>query len=274
MAPPTSGLLAPQGAPQGAPATLGAYRKMQEAEGARRGKFAAEAGFGDFKIDHLAADGGALEGDLELNLEARGRQKRGALVALFDHDRSQDFDEAARLALGATTGAVEKLDEGKTRAVHDRGFGPVDLDDDIVDAQSRQGRHKMFDGRDDDAGGIGDFSIELSADDGVRGHRNAVIAVGDVGADKHHARIDRSRPDGDADMLARVNAYPGADSGTGQGVLFQLRVHETLDPLSKPIFRPDRNLDAPTLETGPAAPQHNSCFQMFRPKNETRLSPT
>jgi hypothetical protein len=48
-------------------------------------------------------------------------------------------------------GRLQQEHEGRGRAVHDRQFGGIDIDVDVVDAQAGQGRHQVLDGGDLDA---------------------------------------------------------------------------------------------------------------------------
>ena len=71
----------------------------------------------------------------------------------------------------------------------------------------------MLDGRQAHAGGVLDHGVQAGVDDGLARDRDAVVAVGDVGAHEDDARAGRGRTDGQTHALARVHAHARADGG-------------------------------------------------------------
>ena len=80
---------------------------------------------------------GLGEIDLEAHREAVDRAERRRCAAGSPTcDRLQHLDRAPRRVLLDDAGAFDQKDERRGAAVHDRHFGPVELDDRIVDARS------------------------------------------------------------------------------------------------------------------------------------------
>ena len=121
-----------------------------------------------------------------------GQLAEGA--GILDANRLQHLEEAARrLELGQAD-LVDRLDEARSAAVHDRHFGAVDLDQGVVDAKTAQRGQQMLD----------------------RGDRGA-IAVAEHGAQRyarHRALVGRDL--GAVGIaVGKEEAYPGvAVSGT------------------------------------------------------------
>jgi hypothetical protein len=153
------------------------------------------------------------------------------LSPFLDNHGRQDLDVAARGFLLAATGAVQDLDEGLGRAVHDRHFRTVQLDHAVVDGQGGQGGHQVLDGRDAHVGGVVDDGAQLGLADGVRLDRHAVVAVMDVGAHEDDPGVDRGRTHGDAHVRAGVQAHPGEDDRSGDRML-KIGRSRHLKPLS------------------------------------------
>ena len=72
----------------------------------------------------------------------------GPARAAFDAHRLDDADVAAVHVERLDAGLVDRVDEGRGAAIHDRHFAAVDLDQQIVDAEAEQRGHDMLDGRD------------------------------------------------------------------------------------------------------------------------------
>ena len=66
-------------------------------------------------------------------------------AGVLDRDPLQDFEEAAGSLKFGKADFVDRLDEARGTAVHDRNFGAVDLDQGVVDAETAQGGEQMFD---------------------------------------------------------------------------------------------------------------------------------
>ena len=111
---------------------------------------------------------------------------------------------------------------GAGRAVHDRGFGSVDIDHRIVDAQRPERRHDMFDRADAGA----------AAFDGraARGIGYVVAQRGDLGrtlevdASESDAAVGLGRPDRHRNLNARMQ--PLSRKGDGRLQCLLLRIHE------------------------------------------------
>ena len=76
----------------------------------------------------------------------------------------------------------------------------------------------MLDGRQAHARRILDHGVQAGVNDGLARHRNAVVAVGDVGAHEDDARAGRGRTHDQLDALAGVNADAGADGRSDDGL--------------------------------------------------------
>ncbi len=169
----------------------------------------------------------AGEVDFEADFELAGRQQGGALVA-FDHfDGLQDFDDLLRRHLAAVAGLVQKLDERQGRAIHDRHFRAVDFDVNIIDTQSRESRHNVFNGRDGDAGVIGDDGAERGLGDVMGQGGDAVVAVGDIRTHENHAGARGGRAHNHAHHFTGMQSDAGDDRRTGQGMFVLISYHGT-----------------------------------------------
>src|ERR1700686_5007696 len=65
-------------------------------------------------------------------------------VALGDADRLEHLDVAARRRQRDDAGLIDRGNERRGAAVHNRYFGTIDLDDRVIDAEAVQGRQYMF----------------------------------------------------------------------------------------------------------------------------------
>ncbi len=126
---------------------------------------------------------------------------------MFDAHGLQNLDEAARSGEMADADAVDRLDEGCGRAVHDRHFRPIDFDQAIVDAETAQGGDEMLDGA--------DHVLRAVADDGAKfGHGDfgpvrfdaPAAAIGQAAAQEDKAGMGFGRIEDQADRLAGMNA--------------------------------------------------------------------
>src|SRR5690606_29394400 len=93
---------------------------LHETEGARPRDFAAEGLRRDVGGIELAADGRAVEVDLDLEARAIVRAELGPGRAAFDANRLDDADVAPLDGLGADADLIERLDEGGGAAVENR----------------------------------------------------------------------------------------------------------------------------------------------------------
>ena len=88
-----------------------------------------------------------VDGDVDAEA-AIVRRQFAVGIALLHADRLENLGEAARRGQRHDPGLIDRLDERRRAAVHDRRFGTVDLDDGVVDAEAAQRRHDVFDGGD------------------------------------------------------------------------------------------------------------------------------
>ena len=180
-----------------------------------------------------------IEADRVADLEAIGRIDRDALVAVLHLDRPQDLDRLARRAEFLHAGVLNQVDPRRRAAVHDRHFGVIELDDDVVDAEAAQRRQQMLDRLDrrfvgDEAG------LELLAAAEVRDVSGNFDAA-EVGALEANSVISRSRLERERHLLAGVKSDPGAGNGSAKGTLSRPCIRYSRPPVSKPAAK----LDAP-----------------------------
>src|SRR5690606_12187376 len=109
----------------------------------------------------LAADGRALEVDLDLEAGAVIGMELGPGGAAVDADGLDDTDIAPLHPERDDAGPVERLDEHRCAAVEDRNLAAVDLDQHIVDAERRQGGEQVLDRGDVDALWIAQHGAQL-----------------------------------------------------------------------------------------------------------------
>src|SRR5205823_15129495 len=101
-----------------------------EAEGAGARKFTAEGIRLDVEGHALLANQRVSEVNIEFNTEAGRMRPQLAVAVTAGHaDRLEDADIAPRHRQRDQTGAIDRLNEGRRAAVHDRHFRSVDLDD-------------------------------------------------------------------------------------------------------------------------------------------------
>jgi hypothetical protein len=122
---------------------------------------------------------------------------------------------------------VNQVDERRRTAVHDRHFGRVQFDDDVVDAQADERRQEMFDGVYADrithqAGCVVDAVHVLDG----RGH----FQPAQIGPAEADAGIRRSRLQRKADLVTGVETDSGAGNGSSKG---SLCVHLAVRPLTQ-----------------------------------------
>ncbi len=167
-----------------------------------------------FEVENfaLAADHLALEVDLDVEPKTvfgagSAGPQFGEAAAVLDAHGLQDFHETARRRELAHADAVDRLDESRRGAVHDRNFRPVDLDQAIIDAEAAQSRDQMLD--------RADHVLRAVADDGAKlGHRHfrpvgldaPAAAVGKAAAQEHQAGKSFGGVEDETDGLAGMDA--------------------------------------------------------------------
>ena len=80
---------------------------------------------------------------------------------------ASDPDVAPRHRQRDHAGLIDRGDERRRAAVHDRHFRSVDLDDGVVDAEPDSAAKHMLGGRDERAGGIAEYGGEFGGCDGA-----------------------------------------------------------------------------------------------------------
>ncbi len=122
----------------------------------------------------LLADDGIGEVDLDINAEPVGVGPDLAEgVTDLGRDRLQDLNEAALCRLADDAGLVDRGNEGRGAAVHDRHFRSVDLDGGVVDAHAPQRRKHVLGGRNQRAVTIAEDGGEVGRDHLVGGRLNS-----------------------------------------------------------------------------------------------------
>src|SRR6185312_48313 len=163
-----------------------------EAEGARAAHFLQEGGGGEVHRRLLCTpfEDGVIELDLEVHLEAVERIELRPLVAVLHPHALLHTDEAFGRALLLDPGGLQKKYERSGAAIHDRDFHRAQLDDGVVDAQSREGGQQMLH------------------------RRHACVALAQSRAQGRLTDILRARPD--VDNLGQI-CPPEYDSGVRLG---------------------------------------------------------
>ena len=120
---------------------------LHEAEGAGPRQLAAEGTGIDVDLDPLGPDQRRVELDLDVEVEAVMGRELAKGAPILDADGLQDLEEAAGAIELDQADLVDRLDEARSAAIHDRNFGAVDLDQGVVDAKAAQSREQVLDGR-------------------------------------------------------------------------------------------------------------------------------
>ena len=134
------------------PLGLQRFGLLLQAEGARRRDLAAVVEGRRIERHGLAADAVGVAAVVEFvdHLKARpiGRQGGDHAVALLDHDRLADPEDAPRRVQLDDARADDRIDERHRRAVAAGQFRAVQPDDRVVDPKTRQRREAVLDGVD------------------------------------------------------------------------------------------------------------------------------
>ena len=213
------------------------------------GNLATEGGRFEIEDFALAADHIAVEIDLDVEAEtAGGGAQFGEGAAMFDAHGLENLDKAARGGQMADADAVDRLDEGRGRTIHDRHFRPIDFDQAIIDAETVQGGDQMLYGA--------DHVLRAVADDGAKfGHGDfgpvrldaPAAAVGQTAAQKNQAGMGVGRIENQADGLAGMNANASGerDAVPESGLKIRLHLRSVCSPRSNggivagPLFAAD-----------------------------------
>src|SRR5690242_317383 len=118
---------------------------LHEAERPSARELAAEGTGIYVDLDPLGADQGGVEVDLDIEVEAVMGCKLAEGAILLDTDRLQYFQETARRFELGKADFVDRLDEARCAAVHDRHFAAIDLDQGVIDAETAQSGEQVLD---------------------------------------------------------------------------------------------------------------------------------
>ena len=121
---------------------------LQEAERPRRRDLVDEHVLVEVDRLLLMPEQRMIEADRVADLEAIGRIEGDALVALLELHRPEDLDRLARRGELLHAGVLNQVDPRRRAAVHDRHFGLVQLDADVVDVEAAERRQQVLDGLD------------------------------------------------------------------------------------------------------------------------------
>ena len=98
--------------------------------------------------------------------------------------------------MGDDAGLIDRSNEGRRAAVHDRNFRPVDFDGGVVDAHAPQRSKHVLGGGDQRTFAVAKNGCKLGRDHGSRDRRNFAIGIIETGADKNKTCIDGCRSNG------------------------------------------------------------------------------
>ncbi len=170
--------------------------------------------------DDLPADQRMVELDLGLDPEAaRIRAELAEGVAHRDPHRLEHADVAARLVERFEADLIDRRDERRGAAVHDRHFRTVDLDHRVVDAEAAQRRQDVLGGGHQRARRIAQDGGEFGGGDRSgcrRGSRGR-------GGRRRRVRMKRMPVSASAGCRVSVTGKPGMNPDTGQRGLIAKR---------------------------------------------------
>ncbi len=136
----------------------------------------------------LFADGGVVEIDTDPKVHgvalATGGRQACILVAIANLDRLEHANATARARLTRQARLEQQTAVKRRRSIHDGNFRAVDLNDQIVQADTCACSHKVLNGRDRYACVIGQRGPKLGCGDIQTARDNAVITICDIGPDK------------------------------------------------------------------------------------------
>ena len=131
----------------------------------------------------VAADHRIGEVDLDLGAEA---VRMGAQLAEAVADRNlhwlQHLDETAGGGLGDDAGLIDRSDESRRAAVHDRNFRAIDFDGGVVDAHAPQRSKHVLGGGDQRTFTVAEDGCKLGCNHGTRDRGNFAITIIETGA--------------------------------------------------------------------------------------------
>ena len=142
---------------------LQVFNVAQKAESAGAADFADVAAAGEVKAGLVVAmaEDGVVKVNGEIEAAAgKGRESR-PFVAFAYFYGFEDLDEALGGVLLADARLLQEIDEGRSAAVHDGDFWRVQLDDDVINADTGERRHEMLNSGDAHAAVIDERGAEL-----------------------------------------------------------------------------------------------------------------
>jgi hypothetical protein len=162
-----------------------------------------------------------IEVDLELDPEAlRMRPQLAVAIALGNPDRFQDADIAPWHRQRNQADLIDRSDERRGAAIHDRHFRPIDLNDGVVDTEARQRGEHVFGGRTERSGGVAKHGGKFGRGDGADvGGDFAVRLIADPAADEYDSGVSFRREHGQRCGQSRMNANTADRGLVAQGGL-------------------------------------------------------
>ena len=179
---------------------------VEEAEGPGAANVPLEARRRGDDLDALAADRVRGEIDGEAQREFLGGLERRCGLARFHPDGLQDSDRAPRRVLLNEAGALDEMDEWRGAAIHRRNFGPVELDQYVVELEPGERGQQMLDRRDRHAA-MRERRAQRRRHD-VAPRRSDVDSL--LPATEMDAEIDRGRMEGHGDRRAGMETQATA----------------------------------------------------------------
>ena len=113
----------------------------------RYGLFIVDFGKVNVSILIRSVDRRMTEGNAKRQPEAFVRFQPSQFAAFAHLNGLQNTHEAPRRLLLNKSGAVNEIDEGCSRSIHDGDFRRIDFNETIVHAKSRESTHQMFNRR-------------------------------------------------------------------------------------------------------------------------------
>ena len=101
--------------------------------------------------------------------------------------------------LGDDAGLIDRGDESRGAAVHDRNFRAIDFDGGVIDAHAAQRSKHVFGGGNQRTLAVAQHGREFGGDHGFGDGLNFAVAAIEAGADKNKTCIDRCRSEGQTD---------------------------------------------------------------------------
>ena len=170
---------------------------------------------------------------INLNIQlqlVRRRQARRAAIRQADANLIQNNQLRARLCQHGLACAFQQFNDGPCAAIQNWHLRPVNLNQHIVNAGAKQGRHEMLNRAHPHLVRIFHLGAEPTFNRIIDAGRDDIIAVGNISADKHHTMISLSW------QQAHRNKATGMDTDTtGSDWLLQTCLHHLIAALLNPL---------------------------------------